>query len=482
MSGPCWETVKVKFVRRGCVYVMSPWSPTCAAELTYTLRDFDREAGRYQFVRKELFTLTRPSPGLVCAVIMEGFLGRVVRHMTRLGVRPGNIEVTDDRDMRAVAPVPDLGRLTGELRPGQLEVLHAVARSPRGIVARVTGEGKSYLIVQICLMYPTLRIVIVSRRQQVVSTLHNRLKAVLPPGEVGISSGDFRAGLGHRVVVSTVLGVQKLDMMKCDLFMFDEAHAVGHNNTAVLMTQITRPRKFGFTATPKGRGDGADLVMEGVFGPVIAEDSYEEAVRRGNVTPIEVWMLQVPCGPDLERCKAAVERKRMGYWRNTPRNATIASAARRFPEDEQVLIMVETLEHAINLHKMLPEYRVVHFGSLRGSARRVKSREEYELSPAAKESIRKDFESGVLKKVISTMTWKEGVDFPKLAVLIRADGLSGYIDSTQVPGRLSRLSEGKSKGVVIDFDDTFSKWSMTRSQERVSSYNEHRWPVCRISL
>jgi superfamily II DNA or RNA helicase len=92
-----------------------------------------------------------------------------------------------------------------------------------------------------------------------------------------------------------------------------------------------------------------------------------------------------------------------------------------------------------------------------------------------KDKIRKDFESGDLQKVIATTVWKEGVDFPDLEVVIRADGMSGYIVGIQMGGRLTRLSP-KDK-ILIDFNDDFGPKLQDRADRRFDHYRKEGWQI-----
>ena len=89
--------------------------------------------------------------------------------------------------------------------------------------------------------------------------------------------------------------------------------------------------------------------------------------------------------------------------------------------------------------------------------------------------LTKDFESGILKKVIATTVWNVGVSFNKLAVLIRADAGASQISDIQIPGRVSRTAEGKEFGIVHDYLDEFSKHFKTRARGRMKVYTEHGW-------
>ena len=91
------------------------------------------------------------------------------------------------------------------------------------------------------------------------------------------------------------------------------------------------------------------------------------------------------------------------------------------------------------------------------------------------DAMRRDFETGVLRKVITTV-WKEGVDFSFLEVLIRADGMTGEIPNTQIVGRLSRNSQ-KSTGILVDFIDQYGEWFENRSRTRMEQYSDKGWNI-----
>jgi superfamily II DNA or RNA helicase len=373
-------------------------------------------------------------------------------------------------------PVPDFSRVE-KLRDGQDKILLAVASADGGQLVGGTGIGKSFLIVQICRMYPRLKIVIVSPRKSVVSTLHERLTAAIGYSDVGMVGGG-KYVTDRRVTVATAKSITRAPIKDCDLLLFDEVHGVGYNKIANDLAYVTRARKFGFPATPTGRGYNAELVIESLFGPILADIPYDDAVGKGLVTPIEVHKYIVNRASNFNAEGSAVTKKRHGYWRNKTRNEMIAAVARMSPADEQVLIMVETLEHAIYLHKLLPEFEVVHYGG--ANKKKVIGgvyTGKYKMNDKRSSYLRNMFSKGKIKKVIATTVWKEGVDFPELSVLIRADGITSPIMSNQIPGRLSRLSSGKQVGVLVDFEDKFCVWAERRSKARMKVYTDTGWRI-----
>ena len=100
---------------------------------------------------------------------------------------------------------------------------------------------------------------------------------------------------------------------------------------------------------------------------------------------------------------------------------------------------------------------------------------QYKMNAKGIADIRKRFESGELKKLIATNIFSEGVNFVHLKYLIRADGETSKISSTQIPGRLSRLCPGKDCAYLFDFVDHFSPWAYQRSVVRFKDYIQAGW-------
>jgi hypothetical protein len=144
--------------------------------------------------------------------------------------------------------------------------------------------------------------------------------------------------------------------------------------------------------------------------------------------------------------------------------------------------MVDTVDHAYHLGKYLPDFTkcysnmsqqkrnmFVHSGLMKPTERYMTNK--------LLDYYRRQFESRKLLKVISTNIWGAGVNFNDLQVLIRADGAPGAIPSTQIPGRLSRLAEGKEAGLLIDFADRFDPWTCKRALSRLKTYKSNGWEI-----
>jgi superfamily II DNA or RNA helicase len=229
-----------------------------------------------------------------------------------------------------------------------------------------------------------------------------------------------------------------------------------------------------------------------MFGPVECRVTYKEALDRGLVCPIEVDMVEIR--HEEPHAPTDIKKQKLGYWRNDIRNKAIAYCARQHNEKESVLILVKTLEHALFLRLLLPEFYIVHGGVEEDelgderwnefcSLGLVQDTPEFQdIRYPDVETAEEMFADGRLTKVISTPKWREGVDFPNLSVLIRADGSSGSIDAIQIVGRLSRVAEGKAGGKVYDFLDDYGRSYLRKSQSREEHYEKQGWGIRRIRL
>jgi superfamily II DNA or RNA helicase len=384
------------------------------------------------------------------------------------------------KDLRRHMPLqrPDTSRL-GSLRDGQGSLLEAISTNHSGVIVAPTGFGKSFCIVQLCKMYPKSRFIISTPRQSVVKTIYDRLMSdSYLKKHTGIMCSSKKTGFDHRIVVTTPVSMARCETHSIDFLIIDECHCVGAEKISEAIARFPDCRKIGLSASPTGRGDRADIVLEAVIGKEIFNYDYQDAVESGSIMPINVIIKEVKKGPAIFNNRLALKRR--GIWLNSERNKIIADTVSSYG-DKQTLIMVETVEHMMALRRLLPGWTTVYGAGL--------SKEEYMgyvsngftdepwRTNADLRKIQDDFASGVLRKVIATMVWREGVDMPHLEVLCRADALSGKIPSIQIPGRLSRIQDGKDSVTLIDFLDLFDVELQRASESRIRAYRDKQWKV-----
>lgn len=407
-----------------------------------------------------------------------GFVYKITKLLRAAGYTVKFQEATITRERTNCYEV-DLGRIDRHFtyRERQLDCIYAIVGAPCGVIHAPTGFGKLVLIAMTCLAYPNAKIDIITRRAGLVNKISTYLTKYIPlVGQVG--DGQNTKG---QVTVYTAASLHHSDF-KADIVLVDEAHELLADDSSTNLARYRDARMFGFTASPTGRLDGTDIRMEALFGRTVFQLSYEEAVKLKLVVPIRVeWsdvILQTnPCA-DLED----VPKKRWGLWRNKKRNEVIAAKARTFAEADQVLILVETIEHAVYLRSLLPEYTLV-YDQMEAKDWKTYQKagllpdDEPVMTPVRKEQLRIELEAGTLKKSIATKMWAVGVDPVELSALIRADAAASEIMDIQAPGRVARVRPdgGKDVGIVCDFRDQFDTTFARKAQQRYSSYKKTGW-------
>lgn len=441
----------------------------------------DPITGQRMFFQTKEYKLYRVENGHV--ILLSGYLARMINRLRKLECQPSLRENTVERK-RPNCYVPQWENLAGriEFRPRQEECLQTIARAPCGIIKAVTGFGKTTLIGAAALLFPEAKIHVVTKSVDVAERIVRSLKRLLPKvGRVGDGWKQW-----ERVTVITAGSLAHSDG-DADFLFADEVHQLATVNfSTALAARYRHSRNYGMSATPYARMDNAHAVLEPLFGPMVFELTYQNAVDLGLVVPVKVnWLPMRLRSNPAERYGNRVARKRYGIWTNRERNGIIADAVREYPESHQILILVETIEHAVHLGALLPEFKLV-YGNMAPydcAAYRKKKLlpEDYRpLNEFQKHDMRSAFESGELKRVIATDVWATGVDFEQLSVLVRADDRDSDIVDVQGPGRVSRIytaPDGTRKefGEVLDCMDTFDPTFYRKSLGRRNSYKLLGW-------
>lgn len=407
-----------------------------------------------------------------------GFIPKLTRLLQGAGHNVHYMDLTPPRQ-RPDCYTPDWDNLHRHFEPRarQIECLENIVQVEGGIINATMGFGKTHLFSAMCWLYPHAKIAIVVKPKDVAARIVRQLTRHFP--NVGMIGGGKKVK-GERITVFTAGSMHHSDG-DFDFLLADEAHQLMASKLSESLGRSFRQtRNFGFTATPEGRMDGAHVKLEMFFGPEIFRLLYPEAVRLGLVVPIRVrWLpMRLDCNPAHN--KTGVSRMRWGIWRNQARNAVFASDARQYDNDTQVLMAVATVDHAIHLWNLLPEFTLCYSNSedvdFDGYKRSGLLPQNFRpINSARRDEFRTAFEEGRLKKVIATDVWSTGVDFEQLQVLYRCDARESEELSSQWGGRPSRIYDGKEYSEVIDAIDYFDKTLERKSLKRKSHYRRHEW-------
>lgn len=370
------------------------------------------------------------------------------------------------------------------LRYRQDEMVAAVVAactsySECGLILAAAGYGKSTSLAAFALGLPQAKILVTTKSLDVLGRIRDTLAHYVPAvGHVGGGKRRF-----ERV---TVCSADSLHLVphdpdeEPDILFGDEIHELCGESYLAELSKFKRTRMFGLTATYNMRADKRDLLLESIFGEPIFEMGTAEAEAQGLILPVRYRFVPVvmafnPCEDMRETAK-----KRNGIWRNQERNQLVAREALSFDPEDQVLVLVESVEHAVYLRQLMPGF-TLNYDACEDydwyvSKGMLDPAECPPMTPARRREQRRAFEAGELKKVISTV-WDTGVDFTRLSVIVRACARGSDILDTQAPSRAVRRHDqsGKRYGLVVDFGDEFDPGFERKANQRRRNYERNGW-------
>ena len=462
-------------VLRGSMIVVPP-HPELSSILSY----------RYQY-KQDTYPYKMTSEKVVLcdiknerAATFPGLLETLKKGLAKRGIK---FEVVDKRKLECS---PDFSALDGKsMRPGQEETFAYLATKQCGMINCPTGYGKSFVITHLPLVFPGTRILVVTTKSEALRGLYERSVEVCGDKALickvsGEAKAKYRADAD--LIVCSAQSMHQIPSDWPQLVVYDECHGAATNTvTPQLDRFIHYARMFGMSASPTGRQDGADLLVQAYFGPVIQEVSYEEGVAHGAVVPLRCIIYTVR-GPDVRPGRNNAETEREAYWRNDLRNDAIRDAcAELFKPTDQILLICKTAEHVLELWKRFPEASLV-LGDLSKDKKLKLVKDGIILESQIPiieafepKAIEKSMNEQKTRVTIATTKWSEAVDLPYLLAVIRCDGTQGLIMATQVAGRTSR--KGTAEGILVDFYDDFGPTYVRRSANRISQYKHHRFPI-----
>ena len=262
----------------------------------------------------------------------------------------------------------------------------------------------------------------------------------------------------------------------------DEAHMLGARVLFDVVNAIPARDKYGMSASP-WRDDGADLMIEAATGPVLYRIDTKILVEHGflvppiiRVIPTAKWWQPAAWGRVCKRCgRQALNYKptcecgsqefksqfqecyKQEIVENEVRNTRIAEETMKL--DCATLMLVKQIKHGQALQELLPD-SVFLSGKEKGDSR--------------KDAFKK-LRKGELQIVVATTIADLGLDVPALQALVLAGGGKSSTRHLQRIGRVVRPYEGKSCGLVLDFDDSHVHTWFRKHEEARRAIEHAEW-------
>ena len=216
--------------------------------------------------------------------------------------------------------------------------------------------------------------------------------------------------------------------------------------------------RYYFSATPY-RNDGSDLSLKGIIGDIIYKYDAVKAIEDGFLTPPYFFIYKF--NHKFQRDKNYSEEYDRCLVKNKERNKFIAEICNliKSKDNSQILVLLERIEHGDILHSMIPDSHWIHGGT------------------KDNHKVIEKFNQGKIRFLIASTVVGEGIDLPKVKVLVIAGAGKAKSQIYQKIGRVLRIAENKNKAIIVDFLDMNTKWLMRHIEQRMRYYKTYKTEV-----
>lgn len=430
------------------VLLFYPILPAIAKKLTISEKSLELNTITYlrevRYRKRELFNRVSRQKGIV-GVTYQGFLQKVINACVTSGA---TFALKDMRVARKAAsfPAPRLDLMHGFRFSQESLITEALEKDMSGLIGAPTRYGKTTLMVNTLRAFPNLRAVVAAPGVDLCNQLYDDIT-----GDRGIKNREVKllcSGSRHKqqsqepngVTICSVDSLFKCDGTDTELLLADEPHEFVTDKRLDMLSEFTKARRYGYGATLTGRFDNRDIIIEGVFGPVLAERTYVQAVQEGAICPINVLFLDIEIEPKNYRDRDAA------YKGLLFRNRGMANIAKKIcheviPNDYQTLLFIKEEKQADLYLDIIGHEATVAMAK--------------KMNKSQREEITEKMRNGKIKRCLCTDIYVQGVTFPDSKVLVNLEGGGNNTSAIQKPGRLAQIRPGKKCGILIDFNFTF---------------------------
>lgn len=357
------------------------------------------------------------------------------------------------------------------LRDYQIDLIKRAIQFQRGIIKAPTGVGKTIISIGLMSCFPLSNILFlcnnISILQQTMAEMEEKnLKANFIQGK----NKNIKKGIN----VASIQTFSKIDPDEYatffDILIVDECQYVNDTNGLYgnVIQNLLCPMRIGLSATPNDFKEKSKILsQEGLLGPIIGELTIKKAISKKMFVKPTIKLVPVPFQGSIGDIYNYQEMYLAGIVNSEIRNSLIVNnVVNLIDEGKTCLILIKDIQHGENLMQIVLDYHVERFEDflfIKGDTDKDK-----------REEVRQALEKKELKVVIATAVWYEGVDIKSLDSVVIAAGGKSTLRVLQNIGRSTRVSEGKTEALVIDFLDPY-KYLSSHCIERLSLYVEKGW-------
>lgn len=337
--------------------------------------------------------------------------------------------------------------------PYQREAVQRLVDARHAGVQMGTGLGKT-LIIALVLRKLGLRTLIMAPNTSVAEQLHDQLVAWFGRKHIG-AFFDGKKKLGKTITVGNAQSLTLVTpgseawkyLSGAQVFVVDESHQTPATTLSKVCFGLVKdaPYRF-FTSATQMRNDGADLLLEGITGPIVYEMTVREGVDGDYLAkPIFHMIYAKSNGDYIPKDPMKLQRHHLFYNPDVVRKvAMLCNSAVK--SGLQTLVLTREVEQFVRL---LPHLRVPVSFAHGTPGKDASLPPEYLKSDPNKQVAA--FNEGKIKLLVGTTCISTGTDVKATQFLNYWQGGSSEIQVRQGIGRGTRKFPGKTCCHVNDF-------------------------------
>lgn len=373
--------------------------------------------------------------------------------------------------------------------PHQIEIVENALKARRCQIQSPTGSGKTFAASFFLAHFPFNKCLFIVPKKSLLYQTVAVLEKILdePIGVIGDGKRKWERVTVGIINTLSILAKQKSKELKgIQVLVVDECHLAGSSMYKKVSNYcVNTDFRLALSATLK-RQSGDDLVIEGLYGPVVLQvppdvlvaesiihkptylvvpfhHNKEEVFPKAKVdatgNPIRHFGRVLYNTVDEKPLVIDVQQQAIGQ--NGRRNHLIIDILHWFLESKKktggCLILVEYKKHAQSLIDIARDKYDISLPFCSGdqSARQV-------------EKLVKDLSDGKYPAMIATRVLNEGKDIRPIELVIIASGGAGGNKIIQQVGRGVRTSPetGKVRSLIVDFTDEDAPFYLTRQAQK----------------
>lgn len=371
-----------------------------------------------------------------------------------------DIKYVDNRTRHKPRPIKN----NIKLFPHQESALTQLRGHTEGILQAPCGSGKSIMILKLAceLGQPTLVLVhTIDLLRQWKRYIEEFTEA--KPGLIHGEIFDIQD-----ITLASVMTLARRELSAefrryFGLVVLDEAHHAPAYSFSSVLTRFRAGVRLGVTATPR-RDDGLQGLLNAVAGPTVAVVSQDELYASGFAVRPSVFVIRTKFRYPF------ADFDEQGLYEEIEVDARRAQRVARVileNDGRSILVLSRRIAHLDNIYdQIFEDDPAIRAKVLTG---RVNKNE--------RERILKRLRSGRIKVVLATQLADEGLDIPRLDMLVLAFPGSGTTKLEQQIGRIMRKFPGKKNAWIFDIVDSRVPMLVKRFYKRKAFYKRMKYPI-----